>query len=71
MGRLVGKRTVETSIDIQSGSIPIYNSLYRTWDTINLSTVTGSVFPYTGSAVISGSLTVSGTTNLVGDTGTT
>jgi hypothetical protein len=71
MGRLVGKRTVETAIDIASGSIPIYNSVYRVWDTINLGEVTGSVFPFTGSAVISGSLTVSGTTNLIGDTGTT
>jgi hypothetical protein len=56
MGRLVGKRTVETAIDISSGSIPIYNSDYRIWETINLGEVTGSVFPFTGSAVISGSL---------------
>ncbi len=61
MARLVGRRPVETKITLESGSIPIYNSDLRAWDTIPLSEITSSIFPFTGSATISGSLIVSGT----------
>jgi len=60
MARLVGRQSVDTKITLESGSIPIYNSELRAWDTINLSAITSSIFPFTGSAEFSGSLIVSG-----------
>jgi hypothetical protein len=66
MSKLIGRKPVDVNINSeQEGNVPVYNSQYGGWDTINKNDLISSSVQLSGSNTLIGNQTISGSLNVL------